>query len=322
MKSLNLFLFAFSFLITSCITKAPRVVDPGSPPPQVAVTPPSPTQPTQPTQSVEPAAPVKGDTHHVGLVLGGAGVASFATIGIFKRFQEEGIIVDYIVTTGWPTLFALGYSYMKSVHDLEWFATRLKDKDFYQVGIFSPDSGYASHEKLSALMESSFKRYGLEEGKVPIIISATNTEPGSPADVEVFDKGDWRTPLLRTMSVPGIYRPYPSVDESKKTQEWITSLQGIDVEEGKKRGSETVVAIEMYEDYFQFLKSGKRDSSDQVFRKLYFNQLRKTMANEMKLATIPGKIAIGAPPTDLASKRVAIFAGYKEAARIARLIRK
>jgi hypothetical protein len=205
---------------------------------------------------------------------------------------------------------------------LEWFATRLKDKDFYQVGIFSPEAGYASHEKLSALIESSFKQRGIEEGKVPVIISATNTEPGSSSDVEVFDKGDWRTPLLKTMSVPGIYRPYPSMDESKKSQEWISSLQGIDVEEGKKRGADTVVAIEMYEDYFQFLKGGKKESSDQVFRKLYFNQLRKTMSKEMEQATVQGRIVISAPPTDLASKRVAIFAGYKEAARLARLIRK
>lgn len=316
MKRVIPFLVSF-LLFTSCASK-PKVETPPPPPQQTAQQPGGTVSPTQP---IEPAPPVKGDTHHVGLVLGGAGVASLATIGILKRFQEEGIIVDYIVTTGWPTLFALGYSYMKSVHDLEWFASRLKDKDFYQVGIFSPESGYASHEKLSSLIESSFKQRGLEEGKIPVIISATNTEPGN-AEVEVFDKGDWRGPLLRTMSVPGIYRPYPSVDESKKNQEWISSLQGIDVAEGKKRGADTVVAIEMYEDYFQFLKGGKKETSDQVFRKLYFNQLRKTINNEMKEADITGRIVINAPPTDLASKRVAIFAGYKEAARIARLIRK
>lgn len=264
---------------------------------------------------VEPPKPPSGDAVHVGLVLGGAGVASFATVGILKRFHEEGIVVDYIVTTGWPTLFSLAYSYMKSVHDMEWFAMRLNEKDFYKAGIFSPETGYASHEKLSSLVETAFQQRGLEDGKVPVVVSATNTEPGDP---EISDKGDWRIPLLKTMSVPGIYRPYPSGN----TTEWITSLQGIDVEEGMKRGAKTVVAVEMYDDYFHFLKTGKKDSSDQVFRKLYLNQLRKTIAKELSLATLTGRIALGGSPTDFSQKRAAVFAGYKEGARLARQIRK
>lgn len=264
---------------------------------------------------VELAKPSTGDTFHIGLVLGGAGVSSFATVGLLKRFHEEGIVVDYIVTTGWPTLFSLAFSYMKSVHDMEWFAMRLNEKDFYKAGIFNPESGYASHEKLSSLIENAFQQRGLEEGKVPVIVSATNTEPGDP---EISDRGDWRLPLLKTMSVPGIYRPYPSGNAT----EWITSLQGIDVEEGVKRGAKTVVAVEMYEDYFHFLRNGKKDSSDQVFRKLYLNQLKKTIAKELTAATVTGKIVLTSSPTDFSQKRAAIFAGYKEGARLARQIRK
>lgn len=306
--------------LVACTHNKPKPPEDSTPPPyaseQNASKKEEPLIPPVPTNTpVEPPKPHSGDEAHIGLVLGGAGISSFATVGLLKRFHEEGIVVDYIVATGWPALFSLAFSYMKSVHDMEWFATRLNEKDFYKAAIFNADTGYASHEKLSTLIENAFQQRGLEDGKVPVIISATNTDPGDP---EISDKGDWRVPLLKTMSVPGIYRPYPN----GKDTEWITSLQGIDVEEGVKRGSKVIVAIEMYEDYFRFLKSGKKDSSDQVFRKLYLNQMKKTIAKEMTQATFTGRIVISGSPTDFSLKRNAVFAGYKEGARIARQIRK
>lgn len=317
--SRSLFLLFLFIPLVSCTKHRVKTPDTQTPPyaqEETATKKEEPLIPPVPSATpVEPPKPSVGDSYHIGLVLGGAGVSSFATVGLLKRFQEEGIIVDYIVSTGWPSLFSLAFAYMKSVHDMEWFAMRLNEKDFYKVGVFNPETGYASHEKLSGLIENAFQQRGLEEGKVPVIISATNTEPG---DAEISDRGDWRVPLLKTMSVPGIYKPYPS----NHSTEWISSLQGIDVEEGIKRGAKTIVAVEMYEDYFRFLKGGKKDSSDQVFRKLYLNQLKKTIAKELSSATFTGKISLQGTATDFSQKRAAIFAGYKEGARLARQIRK
>ena len=156
------------------------------------------------TTEVTQGPPVS-ERPHITLVLGGAGVASFATVGLLKRFFEEGVVVDYIVTTGWPTLFALGYGFLKSVHDLEWFAMRLNEKDFFKVGIFER-SDPNSQDKLSALIENTFKQRDLSESSIPIIISAANTEFGEPV---LYEKGDWKEPFFKTMSVPGLYRPYP-----------------------------------------------------------------------------------------------------------------
>jgi NTE family protein len=317
MKHLNLLsfliLFVFALFTASCASKrvTPSPVPPPVPQPEqssTSVPPVDATQPAQPTPPTE--TPVSSsDAPRVGLVLGGAGVASFATVGILKRFQEEGIAVEFIVTTGWPTLFALGRGFLKSVHDLEWFAMRLNEKDFYKAS-----DGYAAQDNLSALVESNFKQKELGDAKIPVVISAANTEFG---DADIYDQGDWRAPVLKTMSVPGIYRPYPQ----DKDKEWISSLQGMDVGEAVRRGSKIIVAVEMYDDYFAHLKGGKKDSSDRVFRQLYLTQLRKSISREMKDAHVTGKIRLGNSPTDFNAKRLAIFAGYKEGARLVKQIR-
>ncbi len=262
---------------------------------------------------IEPARPI-AERKKITLVLGGAGIASFATVGLLKRFHEEGIEIETLITTGWPTLFALAGGFLKSIHDVEWFAMRLQEKDFYKASIFDPSKGYAGHDKLSALIESNFRQKEIEESKFPLVISSANTE-GDASDI--YDRGDWRTPLLKTMSVPGIFRPYPQGAQ----QEWIQSLQGLDVEEAKKRGGKIIVAVEMYDDYFEFLKSGKKDSSDGVFRQLYLSSLKKNIAKELKEANVIGHIQLQASPTSFTQKRLAIFSGYKEGVRLAKLIR-
>ena len=250
----------------------------------------------------------------VGLVIGGAGVASFATVGLLKRLQEEGIQVEYIVATGWPALFAVGYGLLRSVHDLEWFAMRLQEKDFYSASLFESNKDYASHDRLSTLIENSFAQKDLAETRIPVIIAATNTEP---ADPEIFDKGDWKAPLFKTMSVPGIYQPYPEEAGAQGT----SSLQGLNVEEGVKRGARVIVAVSMYDDYFNAVKASKKGSSDAVFRRLYLTQMKNSLTKELKMAHVTGKIVLGKPPGDFTARRLAIFSGYKEGARLARELR-
>ncbi len=256
--------------------------------------------------------PSPSERPHIALALGGAGVASFATVGLLKRLFEEGIVVDYIVTTGWPTLFALGYGFLKSVHDLEWFAMRLNEKDFFKTGLFS-SAETNSQERLSALIENTFKQHDLSETSTPIFISAGNTEGG---DAVLYEKGDWKEPFFKTMSVPGMYRPYPK-DEAKT---WVNSLQGIDVNRAIQKGTKIIVAVQMYEDYFDSVKTGG-EASDRVFRQLYLTQLRKSLREETRLATVSVGIELKKSPNDFTARRNAILAGYKEGAKVARALR-
>jgi hypothetical protein len=119
------------------------------------------------------------------------------------------------------------------------------------------------------------------------------------------------------MSIPGIYRPYPQGDN----QEWVHSLRGLDVEEAMHRGSRVIVAVEMYEDYFGYLRGSRKGNSDAVFRRLYLTQLRKTLQTSLKQAQLTAKIVLHKEPNDFSSKRLAILNGYKEAGRLAKELR-
>jgi hypothetical protein len=263
--------------------------------------------------AIDPAKPTT-DKKKITLVLGGAGISSFATIGLLKRLHEEGVVIESIVTTGWPTLFVLAAGFLKSIHDVEWFAMRLQEKDFYNLSLFDPSHDYSGSEKIPSIVESNFKQKEISDTKFPLIISSANTETDEPY---TFDRGDWRIPLFKTMAVPGIFRPYPQ----SKNQEPIHSLQGINVDEAQKRGGGIIVAVEMYGDYVDFLKIGKKDSSNGVFRQLYLASLKKGINKELMKANLQGHIQLLTSPANFSQKRLAIFAGYKEGARLAKAIR-
>lgn len=254
----------------------------------------------------------------IGLAIGGAGIASFATVGFLKKLKEEGIEVAYIVTTGWPSLFALGYGFFKSIHDLEWFAMRLQEKDFFASGLFDFNKGYASHDRLQATVEKAFKQTNLGQTSVPVIISATNLQREEP---DLYTSGAWLDPLLKAMSVPGIFRPFPEDAASASVQ----STKGIDVDEAVRRKADIVVAISMYDDYISFYsrpgEKGDKGSSESVFRRLYLTRLSNNVKKQLALAQFNTHITLKRTPTDFAGRREAIHAGYTEAARLIKDLR-
>jgi len=296
--------------LSSCASKPTTSTD------SVVYGPPPPGTPITQESSPEIKDSQRGQVGPVTLVLGGAGVSSFATVGILKRFKQEGIRVERVICTGWPCLFSLAYGYLKSIHDVEWFSMRLSRDDLYSLGFLESEKDFAKHDRLSKLVKNSFRPERLEDSKVPIVISAANTDLG---EAEVFDQGSWIKPLLITMSVPGIYRPYQVENQG----EWIQSLRGLDVEEAVKRDSTTIVAFEMYGDYLQWLgRSGDPSgSSETVFRRVYAAQLKRSLSAQIKEANVAGSIQLHRSPTDFSSKRAAILAGYKEASKVIQSLR-
>jgi hypothetical protein len=165
------------------------------------------------------------------LVLGGVGVASFGTIGVLKRLQEEGIDIELLVTSGWPTLFGLASGFMNSIHDLEWFAMRLKETDFEKLSSFDSSQKDAEKEKVSPLIENTFKNRELKDSKIPIIIATSHI---AGRNSETYDRGEWKTPLLRTMSVPGVKRSQETRESSCRLHRDVWRLFSL-FKNGQKR---------------------------------------------------------------------------------------
>jgi predicted acylesterase/phospholipase RssA len=297
------FAVLFSILLfTGCVSKPVQHGAPGAP-----------TAAVQPDGTPAPETPATPANHNrITLVVGGAGVASFATVGLLKKFYEEGVEVELIVATGWPTLFALANGFLKSIHDLEWFATRLERKDFDKMGSVDFRQDIDPSQGLPPIVLNSFPQTLLNQTRVPVVIAATNTDLGEP---DVFGSGEWKEPLLRTASVPGLYRKF----SAERGTGWIDAVSALDVREAVRRGATTIVAVSMYEDYLNSVGSKK---DDELIRRVYAAQMRKSVSEALKQAgAFSGKIVLGKEPTDYAAKRAAIAAGYREGARLIKKLR-
>lgn len=287
-----------------CATKKPRQTRPSIP----VVGPPAPEDPA-PTPQEPPPEGEETRSPRIALVIGGAGVASFATVGLLKRFEQEGVKVDFILASGWPALFALANGFLKSVHDLEWFAMRLKEEELMgKGGLFGADKEFSDHGKLSKLLDQ-FRQTDLRQSRVPVYLATTSVHDGTTT---IYTAGKWKAPLLKTFSVPGIYSPYPA----KKSRQWISSTTGLHTEHSLLKKADVVIAVDMYPDYFQYLRRTKIDSSSNLFRRIFQVQFQRRVSERLAKAHIRGKILIKRSPNAFGAKRKAIKAGYDEGTRI------
>lgn len=259
------------------------------------------------------AGPESAKKNSIALVLGGAGVSSFATIGLLKRFREEGVKIEMIVATGWPVLFALGYGSLKSVHDLEWQASRLQEKDFKRVGDLDPTDDPLPVGKISDNLKRFFPAGDLSASRIPVLVSLSATDLGGG---RVESKGDWKEPLLQSLAFPGLYRELAAPEES-----WLGHVKGLDVEEALKRHQGPVVAVNMYEDFRRYLlgRSGTSDKQS-LYTQAYVVALQKGLKTQLAETPVVGQIQLGVAPTDFSAKRAAIQAGYREGKRLSRLL--
>jgi NTE family protein len=228
------------------------------------------------------------------LVLGGAGVASFATVGLLKRLQKERVQIDGVIASGWPALFALGFGYLKSVHDLEWFSMRLKSEDFKKSGRKPPKDNL----EVSGLIESFFKNKNLEDSKIPLLIVAANSEEEK---LGVYDSGSWKTAFLKTVSFPGLYRKIgnnPLMPSSYR-------LEVLGVEEARKRQASMIIAVEMYSDALDFIP-----------KDAFSGSVKKSLKEEFSKADLHYSVKLNRNPLDFSQKRSAILSGQKVAQEI------
>jgi len=263
--------------------------------------------PISPGASAGQEEKVESKRPGITLVLGGAGVSSFATVGLLKRLKKEGVKVDMVVTSGWPTLFALGYGFLKSIHDLEWLAMRLQEADFSKACKLKKEDDVG---EVSKLIESFFKKSDLRESRIPVVIVADNTEKESLGS---FDSGDWKAPFVKTMAMPGLYRPFPKHESTAKT---VFEVQALAIAEAKKRSQSPVIAVQMYSDYLEFFKSAQDDFKKPTIRSVYLASLRKQLKDEQSQADGAFSIELRSNPLDYSQKRAAIVAGSAVAEKI------
>lgn len=255
------------------------------------------------------AAPQENQRKGVVIVAGGAGVASFGLIGILKRFQMERIKIDALVVTGWPAVVALGYGFLKSIHDVEWMASRISEADMETAGKFSDEKRLLDTAQFPRIFESNFGSREINQSKIPLVIAAVNTDLGRP---DTYDRGDWRYPLGKTLSIPGIYRSTEDFD--------LADIQAIDIAEAQRRGS-VIVVLNFYDDFFTAIDESQHKLASTAFMKTYAKQLRKDLSEKSKEAALVGKVTVKGDFDNLSFRRQAIVNGYQEGTRLAKEVR-
>lgn len=243
----------------------------------------------------------------IGLVVGGNGVASFAAVGVIKKLVQEGITPAYIVATGWPAVFAAAYGLSASphVHDLEWFAMKLQEKDFGSGGFFEFRSG----DRLSDTLESTLRNRDIGVSRVPFVLMAPATETSA---LEVYDRGDWRFPVARSLGFPGLGKQFPKTGVIP----W-SEARPIDVGEGLRRGADRILAFSMYSDYVDTLTKSKQPDARNFGK--HFDRM---IAIELQKTGLSARIRLGRAPMDFSAKRAAIQAGFKAANTLLRQMRR
>ncbi|MBY0371001.1 hypothetical protein K2X33_09960 [bacterium] len=280
--------------------------------PRVAQDAPAPVTPGVPVPEGTPVPPTS-PPRSITLVVGGTGVASYATVGLLKKLHEEGVEIELIIATGWPAVFALANGFLRSIHDLEWFATRLDRKDFERIGSVDFRRDLDPREALKGIILDSFPQMLISESRTPVVISATNTDLG---ELDVYGSGEWKEPLLKTASVPGVFRPFLS----ERGSDWMAGITGLDVREALRRGATHVVAMGAYNDFLSWIVQ-KEEGNDAVSRRQYASQLRKSNQEAMKQAAYSIDMDLRRAPLDFGAKRAAILAGYREGAKLIRKLR-
>lgn len=97
-------------------------------------------------------------------------------------------------------------------------------------------------------------------------------------------------------------------------------MQGLEVREALRRGATKVIAVSMYDDFTRWLPTtGKKE--EELARRLYANQIKKSNQESVKLAHLYTSIVLKKDPTDFSAKRSAILAGYREGGRIIKNLR-
>jgi len=272
----------------------------------------SPTVKTE-TGSTPESAPLKPkkEMKRFGIVLGGVGVSSFASIGIFKKISEERLKPDYIVATGWPAIFALAYAYMPSIHDLEWFAMRIKPSELEDLSRAAMDQKYDA--KIPSTWGLSLEEKVLHNAKFPLVLSIQHAFWENP---EVVSSGSSKEALIRSILFPGLFKikiPPGNITNDKG------QLHPLDVEEARRRSEGVPLSFSMYSDYLGWLGANR-----------YFNEPwveNWAKATETRLETLKQEpllvshIRMGVPTEDLSLRRAAILAGYREATEMFKKLR-
>ncbi len=153
------------------------------------------------TRSADPE-PSAFQIPSLGLALGGGFARGILHIGVLKVLEQEGIPIKYIAGTSVGALVGAIYCSGMSIKEMEEIASLVRFKDFARWTVSR--LGFATNERMTALLERLLKVKTFEELRIPLAVTATDFVSGEPV---VFNSGNLVDPVRASCAYPGIFLP-------------------------------------------------------------------------------------------------------------------
>jgi NTE family protein len=138
---------------------------------------------------------------NVTLALGGGGAKGNSHIGVLRRLEKEGIVIEAVAGTSFGGLVAVFYALGYSPDQIEEVFAALDQGQLY---------GFAPHEEPSLLGLAGVTKWLIEtlgaktfdDLKIPCVVTASDLNGGCEV---ILAKGSLVDAILATIAVPGIF---------------------------------------------------------------------------------------------------------------------
>lgn len=237
------------------------------------------------------------------LALGGGGARAFAHIGVYKILKENGFKISGVAGTSMGALIGALIADGKEPEEIyNLFKKYIEEKDPLISGIprlikykaktpfdiFKRNIkqrlilnlgvniiGLFSSQKIIQFLKKFLEDKKIEDLKIPFCCTATDLLSG---EIYRFFKGDLRTAVLSSLTLPGFFKPFPY--EGKILVDGGV-IEEIPVESAKILG-EPVLAIDVSHELPEM--TGKENMIDLIYRLFYITlkALRKKTIENLK----------------------------------------
>jgi len=143
----------------------------------------------------------------LGVALGAGGSWGFASLGVLRALEEEGIKVDYLSGSSMGSIIAVAYASKFAGEDtinqiINIFKTiKLR----HIVKLSTHPFGLSSHEKRQVYFEKLLKDLTFEKLTIPVGVVATDFKTGEEV---LFKEGPVLPATLASSALPFIFAPY------------------------------------------------------------------------------------------------------------------
>lgn len=178
----------------------------------------------------------------LGIALGGGGAKGFAHLGVLRVLREAGIDFDVVAGTSIGALVGVVYA-SGGIDKLEQYAKNVSRPELaIRLGPGWPSMGIFSGNYIEELLNDFVPERNIEELEKPFSALAVDIKT---AEVITFNKGDLRTAVHASVSIPGLFKPVLFEDKILVDGGILVSVP---VKAARDLGADAVVAVDLLED--------------------------------------------------------------------------